>query len=282
MPSVPSFLKPRSRPWTPQVRLAVRSPARKGGAEIDLYFGAEPAGVRPLAAADAVVQPVERERTGHHRLAAALAHPERDLRVAALSLDVEHAARELPIAPRLHGFAGERDARMAANVKEFLLLERRVDLGQPGFDRRGLEPHVDARDLTLYDAQLASEPAEGAAEWRARLPQLERHAAPCGIHRVALVGGCRQRRAYQQDQEESRHQSTLGGFQGSMRRITPSRSTSSCRRAAATCSATSEASKATSPMCSALNRAASSRSFETRSGTLNIPNQLTDRPEAEA
>ena len=39
----------------------VPSPARKAGAEIDLHLGAEPAGVRPLAGADAVVEPVESE-----------------------------------------------------------------------------------------------------------------------------------------------------------------------------------------------------------------------------
>src|SRR5438552_386014 len=108
---------------------AERSPARKGGAEIDLHLGAEPAGVGPLAGADAVVQPVERERTGHHRLAAALAQPERDVHVAALSLDVERAARELTIVAHLHGFAGEGDERMAGDVEEFLCLERCVDLG---------------------------------------------------------------------------------------------------------------------------------------------------------
>src|SRR5439155_15203597 len=119
--------------------------------------------------------------------------PERDLRVAALSLDVERAARELPIVAHLHGFAGERDARMAGDVEEFLCLERCVDLGQRGLDGRGLEPHVDARDLTLRDTELAAEAAEGAAEWRARLPQLERHPVAGGIVRVAFVRGRRER-----------------------------------------------------------------------------------------
>src|SRR3989442_10539496 len=167
---------------------AERSPARKSGAEIDLPLGPKPAGVGPLAGADAVVQPVERERPGHERLAAALGKPERDLRVAALSLDVERAARELPIAPHLHGFAGERDARMAGDVEEFLCLERCVDLGQRGFYGRGLEPHVDARDPTLRDTELAAEAAEGAAECRAPLPQPDRHAAPRRLARVALIG----------------------------------------------------------------------------------------------
>src|SRR5438046_247865 len=153
---------------------------------------------------------------------------------------------------------------------------------QRGLDGRGLEPHVDARDPTLRDTELAAKAVEGAAEWRARLPQLERHAASGGIDRVALVGGRRERGAYQQDQEQSRHQSLLRGFQGSMRRITLSRSRSAWRRAAPTCSATSEASSATRPMCSALNSSASWRSFETRSGTWNSPNQFTDRPAAEA
>src|SRR2546425_12767385 len=115
---------------------------------------------------------------------------------------------------------------MAADVEEFLCLERRVDLGKRGFDGRGLEPHVNARDLALRNTELAAEAAEGAAEWRARLPQLERHAAAGGIDRVALVGGRRGRGAYQQDHKESRHQSVLRGFHGSLRAITPSRSRS--------------------------------------------------------
>src|SRR5256712_13219108 len=105
---------------------------------------------------------------------------------------------------------------MAGDVEEFLCLERRVDLGQRGFDGRGLEPHVDARDLTLRDTELAAEAVEGAAEWRARLPQLEGHAAAGGIDRVALVGGRPERGAYEQDHQESRHQSLLPGLHGSM------------------------------------------------------------------
>src|SRR5438552_16116779 len=105
---------------------------------------------------------------------------------------------------------------MAADVEEFLCLERRVDLGQRGFDGRGLEPHVDARDLTLRDTELAAKAVEGAAEWRARLPQLEGHAAAGGIDRVALVGGRRERGAHEQDQKPSPPQSLLRGAQRSM------------------------------------------------------------------
>src|SRR2546428_7179312 len=110
---------------------------------------------------------------------------------------------------------------MAGDVEEFLCLERRVDLGQRGFDGRGLEPHVDARDPTLCDTELAAEAVEGTAEWRARLPQLERHAAAGGIDRVALVGGRRQSGAFGQDDEEDRHQPLLCGYTGRMRRLTP-------------------------------------------------------------
>src|SRR5438046_9438600 len=144
---------------------------------------------------------------------------------------------------------------MAGDVEECLCLERRVDLGQRGLDGRGLEPHVDARDPTLRDTELAAEVAEGAAEWRARLPQLERHAAAGGSDRVALVGGRRQCGAYEQDDEESRHPSLLRAFQGMMRRIMPSSSGSPCPRAAPPCSAPSAAGNATSPRGSAWNGA---------------------------
>src|SRR5439155_4449160 len=83
---------------------AERSPARKGSVEIDLHLGAEPAGVRALAGADGVVQRAEGLRETDARPDGAPVKPERELRVAPPSLDVERAARALPIVAHLCRF----------------------------------------------------------------------------------------------------------------------------------------------------------------------------------
>src|SRR5262249_30237853 len=148
-------------------------------------------------------------------------------------------------------------------------LDCRVDLRQLGLHRSGFEPHVDACHLLLLEAHRAAELAEGPAERRACLLHLEANLAPRGVHRVALV--CNRRQCHERNDECQRasfHKS-LPGCQGSMRYMTPSRSTKAWRNAAATCPAMIAASTATSPMCMALNTPASARSLATRSGTTN-------------
>jgi len=139
--------------------------ARECRAEIDRYLGAEPSGVGPFASADSICEPIESERSGHDRPAAAsLPQPKRDVHLAPRALDLERASRELDVSARFHGPAGECDARMLTDGEEFFFLQRRIDLGKAAVDRCGLEPNVNALDPALRDAEFAAETPESTAK----------------------------------------------------------------------------------------------------------------------
>src|ERR1700741_2918903 len=82
-------------------------------AEVHLHVLVDPTGVAPLAGADSVLKPVEREAAGNRGLASVCHEAERHVRLATLALDVERAVRTCWIA-----MAYERDSRILGHREE--------------------------------------------------------------------------------------------------------------------------------------------------------------------
>ena len=75
-------------------------PGRQRCADIQLDFRSQPFRVRPVAGADAILQPIEDERSRNGRSASFLLRPQGHLHVAAIALDFKRTLHGMHITLR--------------------------------------------------------------------------------------------------------------------------------------------------------------------------------------